>query len=280
MSETVTSAITKRDSGPAALIKQYSADFTTVLPGHINGNTWVRLAVGVLRRDKQLAQLAQRNPGSLLQALLECARLGHEPGGNCFYLVPIGGEIEGWESYRGVIERMFRAGAVTSVKAEIVKDNDHFHYQPHMDRPEHEVTDWFGDRGEIRGAYAYAELRDGGTSKVVVIGKEYIAKVKAMSKGSDKLSSPWVKWPDAMVLKTVIHRLEPFVPTSASYMREQLRAMHEDATSKISAQSQTSRQPVADLTNSPELPDPAVTIDAEIVDEETQWARDVQQGEQ
>lgn len=266
MTETVTGAIAKRDNGPGAMIKQYSSDFTTVLPSHINGATWVRLAQGVLRRDKQLAQIAQRNPGSLMQALLECARLGHEPGSESFYLVPMGGEIEGWEGYRGVVERMYRAGAVVAVKAEIVKANDRFHYQPHMDRPEHEV-DWFGDRGEIRGAYAYAELRDGATSKVVIIGQDYITKVRAMSKGSDKPSSPWVKWPESMVLKTVIHRLEPFVPTSAEYIREQLRAVRDVASEDPRTPMPAPRlpdDPADDVVDVSHLP-VADVLDAEIV---------------
>lgn len=225
--ETVSSAVAKRETGPSAMINEYRSDFTTVLPSHINGATWVRLAQGVLRRDKNLARIAQANPASLMQALLECARLGHEPGTEAFYLVPMGNEIEGWEGYRGVIERIYRAGAVSNVKCEIVRGNDLFKWSPTtMTRPEHEV-DWFGDRGPIIGAYSYAEMRDGTTSKVVVINQSYIAKVRAMSRGSDKPSSPWVKWEEAMVLKTAIHRLEPFVPTSAEYMREQLRAIRD-----------------------------------------------------
>lgn len=225
--ETVSSAVAKRETGPSAMINEYRSDFTTVLPSHINGATWVRLAQGVLRRDKNLARIAQANPTSLMQALLECARLGHEPGTEAFYLVPMGNEIEGWEGYRGVIERIYRAGAVSNVKCEIVRGNDLFKWSPTtMTRPEHEV-DWFGDRGPIIGAYSYAEMRDGTTSKVVVINQSYIAKVRAMSRGSDKPSSPWVKWEEAMVLKTAIHRLEPFVPTSAEYMREQLRAIRD-----------------------------------------------------
>lgn len=217
MTETVSGAVAKRDNSPGALIQQYRSDFTTVLPSHIKGDTWVRLAQGVMRRDRNLARIAQQNPGSLMQALLECARLGHEPGTEAFYLVPMGGEIEGWEGYRGVVERMYRAGGVSAVKAEIVRQGDVFEWRPgDMDRPRHEA-DWFGERGDILGAYSYAVMADGSTSKVVVIDQRYIAKVKAMSRGSDKPSSPWVKWPEAMVLKTVIHRLEPFVPTSSEY---------------------------------------------------------------
>lgn len=260
MTESVTGAVAKRDTGPGAIIKQYSADFTQVLPSHINETAWIRLAQGVLRRDKNLAAIAQRNPGSLMQALLECARLGHEPGTESFYLVPMGGEIEGWEGYRGVVERMYRAGAVVSVKAELVKENDRFHYGPSMTIPEHDV-DWFGDRGETVGAYSYAEMLGGATSRVVVINRDYIAKVRAMSKGSDKATSPWQRWEDQMILKTVLHRLEPFVPTSSEYIREKLRAARDVATEVPPAAAPVDVSHMAEV-----HPDDPDYVDAEVVE--------------
>lgn len=280
MTTTVTSEVAKRDNGPGAMIEQYRSDFTTVLPSHINGATWVRLAQGVLRRDRNLARIAQQNPGSLMQALLECARLGHEPGTPSFYLVPMGGEIEGWEGYRGVIERIYRAGAVSNVKCEVVHEADTFRWNPTtMTKPEHEV-DWFGDRGAIRGAYSYAEMRDGTVSKVVVINQAYIKKVRAMSRGSDKPSSPWVKWEEAMVLKTVIHRLEPFVPTSSEYMREQLRAARDVAAeppkpllpitppAAPAPEQPANAAPPPDDGDTPQYdPDTGEVLDAEVVDE-------------
>lgn len=274
MTETVGSAVAKRDTGPGAMIRQYREDFTQVLPSHINGDTWIRLAQGVLRRDKNLARIAGANPASLMQALMECARLGHEPGTDSFYLIPMGGEIEGWEGYKGVIERMYRAGAVVSVKAELVKENDVFHFTPDMDRPDHRV-EWFSDRGKILGAYSYAEMQNGTTSKVVIINQQYIQQVKAMSKGSNSASSPWVKWYDQMVLKTALHRLEPFVPTSSEY-REELRRdaaagtpppeYAARATATTTAATQQSR-PV-DVSHLSELrDDDPDLVDAEIVEE-------------
>lgn len=220
---TVSAAVAVRDNGPEAIVRQHREDLTLVLPTHVKGETWMRLATGALRRDANLRQVATRNPGSLMNALLECARLGHEPGTEAFYLVPFGNEVQGIEGYRGIVERIYRAGSVKAVKAEVVYENDHFKYHPGMDRPEHE-PEYFSDRGRIVGAYAYGVFQDGSTSKVVVINRAYIDKVKKESKGSDRASSPWVKWEEGMVLKTVARRLEPWVPTAVEWRNEQTQA--------------------------------------------------------
>lgn len=237
----ISNAIATRDNGPEALVRQYREDFTLVLPEHIKGETWMRLAVGSLRRDQNLAAAASRNPGSLMNALLDCARLGHEPGTESYYLVPFGNEVQGIEGYRGVVERIYRAGAIKTVQAEVVCTNDEFIWKPGkvddqqpprwegpQTVPYHEV-DWFGDRGEVKGAYAYGIFQDGTPSRVVVINRNYIDKVRKESRGSDHPKSPWVKWFDQMVLKTVARRLEPWVPTSTEWRKEQLRAAKEVA---------------------------------------------------
>lgn len=262
----ISNAIAKRDNGPEALVRQYKEDFTLVLPSHVKGETWMRLAYGALRRDQNLLQVATKNPGSLMNALLECARLGHEPASESYYLVPFGSEVQGIEGYRGVVERMYRAGAVASVKAEVVCANDTFHYDPDMDRPSHKV-DWFGDRGPITGAYAYAIFKDGSTSRVAVINRTYIDKVKKESKGSDKPSSPWVKWEESMVLKTVAKRLEPWVPTSNEWRREQLRAARE-----VAAEPTATVAPTAPPVTAPQGHVDETTgevLEAEFVDDDT-----------
>lgn len=221
---TIGDAVAKRDNGPGALVASYTADFATVLPSHIKPETWVRLAQGALRRNPVLAKAAEQNPGSLLTALLEAARLGLTPGTEEFYLVPYGREVTGITGYQGEIELIYRAGAVSSVKAEIVHERDTFRYDPAtMERPEH-LVDWWGDRGAMLGVYAYAVMTDGGTSRVIVMSAKDIDRVKAVAKGADRADSPWRMWPDRMWLKSAIHQLAKWVPTSAEYRREQLRA--------------------------------------------------------
>lgn len=263
MTESITSAVAKRDNSPTAMIEGYRADFSLVLPSQIKPETWVRLAQGLLRRDKALANAAMNNPGSLMQALLECARLGHEPGTDRFYLVAIKGSIEGWEGYKGVIQRMLRGGQVRNVKAAVVRENDVFQFDPDtMDVPVHKV-DWFsGERGKILGSYAYAVMQDGSTSQVAIADQDYIRRVKAMQPSANNASSPWVKWEESMVLKCAFNRLEPFVDTSS----EDRRLTPTEVLPPQAIEAPAEPLPVADLSDAPEVDEHGALI-AEVVDE-------------
>lgn len=220
--ESVSSAIAERDNSPSGLIEQYRADFATVLPSQINPDQWVRMTMGVVRRNAQLASIAKRNPGSFLAAVLDAARLGLEIG-DTYHLVPFGNEVVGIADYTGLIELAYRAGEVESIKCEIVCAGDHFRYEPGvMDRPEHR-PDWFGDRGDMIGAYAYALLKSGATSQVVIRSKAEIEQVRDTARGANAKDSPWKNWPDRMWRKTVLRELMKFIPTSAEYRREKQR---------------------------------------------------------
>lgn len=218
--QTVTAAVAKRGEAEA-IIARYSTDFANVLPSHIKPETFVRLSQGVLRRDEKLAGVAQRNPGSFLAALLDCARLGHEPGTEQYYLVPFGSEIQGIEGYRGIIERIYRAGAVSSVVCEVVREGEAFRYVPGRDRlPIHEI-DWDTDgSAPLKLVYAYAEMKDGTISRVVIMRKAEVMQHKAESKGGDL----WKKWEKSAWLKTAARELEKWVPSSSEYRMSQLRA--------------------------------------------------------
>lgn len=248
---------------PDQMIEAYRREFGQVLPAHIKAETFTRLAVGALRRDPLLMKAAAQNPASLMQALLEAARLGLEPGTPEFYLTPRFGKqpgVVGITGYRGEVELIYRAGAVATVKAEVVYEGDRFEFRPDMDRPVHEV-DWFGDRGAVLGAYAYGEMVGGGTSKVVVIGPADIERAKAASATADKSHSPWTTDYAAMVLKTAVHRLAKWVPTSAEYRREQLRAAVEVAREPIGA-----REPITVAVVEEPGPD-LMQITATVIDE-------------
>lgn len=281
MSATTTTgqAVEKADTSPRALVKQYEDSFAAVLPSHIkNPGTWVRLAQGALKKGKRLPSgqtdlevAAQNNPAVFLSTLLDCARLGLEPGTEQYYLTPrkVGGkngqlEILGIVGYQGIVELMYRAGAVSSVVAECVFEKDHFEYSPgRHERPIHEI-DWDADdRGDLRLVYAYAVMKDGATSKVVVMNRQAIDRIKKKSQGASSEYSPWNTDEPAMWLKSAVRQLRKWVPTSSEYIREHLRIARDVAA-----------EPARSL-DAPDLPAGADTdgyrgdddvIDAEIVD--------------
>jgi recombination protein RecT len=236
--------------GVGALVEKHKGDFLLVLPTHLNADQWVRVAQGVIRRDPKLARAALANPPSLLSALLRCAHLGLEPG-ETFHLGVFGNEIVGMTDYTGEIELMYRTGTVAKVEAQVVKDQDIFEYSPaEMTKPLHKPK-WFGDRGKLIGVYAYAEFLNGAVSRVVMMGEREIAPIRAISKNK----AMWDKHPDAYWLKTAIHQLRKWVPTSAEYRQEVLRA--EAAARQVS-------EAIPDLPESSELD----VLDAEIIDDD------------
>lgn len=279
--ETVTAAVEKRqpDNTPGALVRAYSNDFAAVLPTHIKAATWVRLAQGALKKGKkvqhpktrqpctELELAASNNPSVFLASLLDAARLGLEPGTEQYYLTPrkVGGKLEilGIVGYQGYIELMYRAGAISSVVAEVVYSGDKFSYKPGVDeRPDHEI-DWDAeDRGDLRLVYAYAVMKDGATSRVVVMNKAAIDKVKKSSQGSNSEYSPWVQHEAAMWLKSSVRQLAKWVPTSAEYIREQIRAARD-----IAAEDRPPQRTVQDVVDAIE----GDVVDAEVIEDSPEY---------
>ena len=227
--QSAAAAVASRDSSPGGLVRQYKTDFTSVMPSHIKPDAWVRIAIGALKKGKKQGQryeleiAAENNPGVFLAALLDAARLGLEPGTEQYYLTPrkVKGQLEilGVVGYQGIIELMYRAGAVASVVAEVVYSGDNFTFQPGTDEVPKHVIDWDAeDRGQLRLVYAYARMKNGATSKVVVLNKHDIARIKESSQGASSEYSPWVKHPAAMWLKSSVRQLAKWVPTSAEYV--------------------------------------------------------------
>lgn len=226
--QSVTAAVEQQKTGAMTVVSQSSDWFASIVPSHVDPRAFVGLAKAHLRKNPKLAAAAETDPSGYMMALSECARLGLVPGDTFHILHFKNGKTGGVDfvpvtDYTGEIELIYRAGAVSSVKAEIVYTGDTFEFSPDMDRPIHKPN-WFGDRGEMLGVYAYAVMKDGSTSRVVVMNRTEVMKVKAVSKSAGFSDSPWKNWEDRMWLKTAIHQLSKWVPTSAEYRREQLRA--------------------------------------------------------
>lgn len=269
-------AIEKVDSSPKALVKTYQDSFISVLPSHITKpESWIRLAQAALKKGKRLSNgstelevAAANNPAVFLAALLDCARQGLEPGTDEYYLTArkVKGQLQilGITGWQGYVELMYRAGAVASVTAEVVHQHDVFSYKPGRDRvPEHEI-DWDAeDRGPLRLVYAYADMVNGATSKVVVLNRPAIKRIRAKSPGANSEYSPWNTDEPSMWLKSAVRQLRKWVPTSAEYRREQLRAQ-QDVAGELAAPTDIPDLPAEDGNPDHVYSDDQV-IDAEIV---------------
>jgi recombination protein RecT len=225
----------------SAIIEAKLADFAKVLPTHLQPDLFVRVAQSELRRDGKagdaLRSCARKNPESLLNALLECATLGHVPGkagGECYALTPRFGQtpgIVGIEQYQGEIQRMYRAGGVRAVHCDVVRENDFFTL-PQLARGEKVPVHEFDamatkeTRGDLVGAYAFAELDTGSWSRVSWVNAEEMALHKALA-GADRngVRQFWDgTWKDQMWRKTAVHGLTVWVPTSREYLRDRIAA--------------------------------------------------------
>ncbi|TDB86458.1 recombinase RecT [Actinomadura sp. KC216] len=279
---TVSQAVEKAGEGPVKIMWSRRAHFDAIAPAHVDVEAFLGTAAAALYSNARLMEAATTSPDSLITAMLECAALGHLPGTPDYYLTPRKAKgrwrILGIEGYRGVIERMYRSGGVASVHVREVCAGDAFRYvEGQDDRPYHEVggrgqtgADFFGEkgnreRGEMVGVYAYARLTTGAWSRVVLLDRNDVMAAKASNEGSDGEYSPWQRLdagpehPElrgrSMWWKTAAKRLEPWVPTSAEYRREMLRASAK----------------AADLRRSSLPPPPADEVqDAELVDEPTE----------
>lgn len=260
-------------------IGAYKGELLASLPSHLQdkGVGWLTSALSALRKNDFLLKCANQDPASLIVALSEAAQLGLMPGSDEYYLTPKAGKVLGVVGYQGEVELMYRAGAVSSVIVENVYANDKFSWNPGtMTKPQHEV-DWFGgDRGKIIGSYAYAIMKDGAVSKVVVADKTRIDRAKAASaSASSGKNSPWTTDEAAMILKTAAHDLAKWVPTSAEYIREQVRAVRDVANEPV----KPAPEPKPEGVVSPRQhhPEPvADTVTGELVDEGEQTAADAE----
>ena len=248
----MTDIATRTQAAPITLMWEKKHHIAAVLPDHIDVKGFLGTAAAALYASDTLMAAAEKDPGSLVAALIRCASLGHRPGTDEFYLTPRGGKVLGIEGYRGIVERMYRSGAVRNVVVREVCANDRFTFVEGLDeKPVHRFggshndqtgAGFFGEygnlnRGEMVGVYAYAVLDTGAISRVVILTRDDVMAARQASPAGNTKDSPWNR-PDggnahpeftgrSMWWKTAARRLEPWVPTSAEYRRQQLLAAAE-----------------------------------------------------
>jgi len=173
---------------------------------------WRAFVMNAIERSPELASCTPRSIGL---AVMQAASMKLEPNGRDFALVPFGNTCTLIIQYQGMIALAYRSGLVAKIEAEVVYEHDEFNYSKGTGSNEyiaHKAT-LEDDPGALVCVWAKAILRTGG-EVFVVVPKREIMKRKAMSRGSDKPSSPWVKWEPEMWQAKAIRILADFLPQS------------------------------------------------------------------
>ena len=202
------------------VIQAGAKQFATALPKHVNSERFVRIAITTIRQNPKLAKCSQE---SLLGALMVSAQLGLEPGtlGQC-YLIPFENKKAGTVEcqfqigYKGLIELLRRSGQLSDIYSYTVYENDDFNIEYGLSRTlTHKPN--FDERGEIKGFYAVAILKDGAKAFEYMTKDEVVKHEEKYRKGSYK-NDVWNKNFEEMSQKTVVKKLLKWLPISVEFL--------------------------------------------------------------
>ena len=171
---------------------------------------------------RQTPKLQQCTPGSILGAMMTCAQLDLEPNtpSGLAYLIPYGRECQFQIGYRGLLQLMYRSGAIASFNADVVYraelERGLFKYTSGVHPDIHHEIDLLdnsarsGDPKDIVAAYAAVVLKSGEPVMRLVTKKE-IDQARAQGGGR---SPAWRDHYAAMAIKTAIKRLASWLPST------------------------------------------------------------------
>ena len=151
------------------------------------------------------------------------AQLGLEPGtlGQC-YLIPFENKKAGTVEcqfqigYKGLIELLRRSGQLSDIYSYTVYENDDFNIEYGLSRTlTHKPN--FDERGEIKGFYAVAILKDGAKAFEYMTKDEVTHHEEKYRKGSYK-NDVWNKNFEEMAQKTVVKKLLKWLPVSVEFL--------------------------------------------------------------
>lgn len=182
----------------------------TTLPAHVKPERFIRLLLTELTRNPALGKC---NPASVVEGVLQCARLGLYPGPapvGRVHLVPYGKDCNLVIDYKGLIELARRSGEISSVRAEVIYEqevvNGSFKESSGAHPDLHHIPLRFGDKGRAVGAYAVAFFKDG-TADWEILNMTDIEKAKASSPTGKRGGGVWASHFEEMAKKTAIRRL-------------------------------------------------------------------------
>ncbi len=146
-------------------------------------------------------KLLKCTPESLFAVFYELASMGLEPGRDA-YLIPRGGRVTCIIKAEGYMRAARNSGEIRKVWSDVIRAKDEHAMVGGSESP-HLVHNYLlGNRGEIIGAYAVAEWKDG-TQTIELVDRSYLDNCRAQSDNKKN----WDLWPEAYCRKSVTRRL-------------------------------------------------------------------------
>lgn len=227
MTDAKTALATRRENGGVATnsladqIRAMEGQYQLAMPRGAEATQLVRDALTALRMTKNLAKCEAT---SVMGGLMTCAQLGLRPGvlGHAWLLPFWSSKDRGHKAqlvigYQGLIELAHRSGAVSSLIARTVYENDEFDVDYGIaDNLVHKPYRG-GDRGRPTDYYAIVKYTAGGYAFWTMSHQEMERHRDAHATAKTregKVFGPWVDHFEAMAHKTVIRMLAKYMPKS------------------------------------------------------------------
>ena len=171
-----------------------------------------QFAIQAIQANDYLAKIANNNQASLQNAIVNIASIGISlnPALKHAYLVPRKGGVCLDLSYMGLLHLAQSSGVILWGQCKIVRANDTYQNQGLSKEPSH-LSNTFGDRGNIVGAYCTVKTIDGDYLTEEMSIAE-IFDIRARSEAFKKGNGPWKTDEGEMIRKTVVKRAYKYWP--------------------------------------------------------------------
>ena len=165
-----------------------------------------QFAIQAMNNNDYLKKIAESNQASLQSAIINLASIGISlnPALKHAYLVPRKGGVCLDLSYMGLLHLAQSSGVILWGQCKIVRANDTYQNQGLSKEPSH-LSNTFGDRGDIIGAYCTVKTIDGDCLTEEMSIAE-IFDIRARSEAFKRGNGPWKTDEGEMIRKTVVKR--------------------------------------------------------------------------
>ncbi len=167
-------------------------------------------SIFVATRDN-LKLLTDCDRASLFRAAERIAKKGLTVGDNVAWLVPYKGQVQDQLGYKGAMIQVRRSGLPIQISTQAVFTNDPCKILLGTDARIDHTPFLDGDRGPIRGCYAFAKYLDTKEVDVEWMGWDKIDEIRQRAPSSN--SPAWRDFPDEMGRKIPLKRLCKRLPT-------------------------------------------------------------------